>query len=234
MDSRDTASPPRRVRSFVIRGGRLTASQQQALEESWPRWGIDDVESRLDAERVFGRRAPLVMEIGFGMGDSLALQAEQHPDRDFIGVEVHRPGVGKLLRELDRRSLQNVRVYCHDGREILENCIPDDSLDTLQVFFPDPWHKKRHHKRRLIQSGFAALARRKLVPGGTLHVATDWPDYAEHIMAVLSAEPGLENTAGEGRYRRNTGRPVTKFEKRGQRRGHRVWDLVFRKQDPDS
>lgn len=219
----------RPIRSFVIRGGRLTASQQQALEQSWPRWGIDDVSSPLDPEAVFGRRAPLVMEIGFGMGHSLAQQAGEQPGKDFIGVEVHRPGVGKLLREIEERGLTNLRLYCHDGREVLERCIPDALLDTLQIFFPDPWHKKRHHKRRLIQPAFVALARRKLASGGRLHVATDWQNYAEHIMEVLSADPGLENAAGPGRYSHDTGRPATKFEQRGQRRGHGVWDIVFHK-----
>lgn len=217
----------RPIRSFVVRGGRLTPSQQEALDRWWPLYGVEDTQSRLDQEALFGRKAPLVLEIGFGMGDSLARQAEAQPERDFIGIEVHRPGVGKLLREIHDRGLTNLRLYCHDATEILARCIAEDSLDTVQIFFPDPWHKKKHHKRRLIQPGFVRELTTRLKPGGRLHLATDWTDYAEHMMAVLNAEPALENTAGPGRFAHDTGRPETKFERRGERLGHPVFDLVF-------
>ncbi len=217
----------RPIRSFVVRGGRLTASQQEALDHWWPLYGIDDTHARIDPMVLFGRHAPLTLEIGFGMGQSLVEQAELHPERDFIGIEVHRPGVGKLLREIHERDLHNLRVYCHDATEILDRCVPERSLDTVQVFFPDPWHKKKHHKRRLIQPAFVRQLTTRLKPGGLLHLATDWTHYAEHMMEVLSAEPTLENTAGAGQYAHDTGRPETKFERRGERLGHPVFDLVF-------
>ncbi|MEX1198843.1 MAG: tRNA (guanosine(46)-N7)-methyltransferase TrmB [Pseudohongiellaceae bacterium] len=217
----------RPIRSFVVRGGRLTPSQQEALDQCWPLYGVDDTQAPLDHETLFGRTAPLVLEIGFGMGDSLARQAEAEPERDFIGIEVHRPGVGKLLREIHDRNLTNLRLYCHDATEILTHCIAEESLDTIQIFFPDPWHKKKHHKRRLIQPGFVRELTNRLKPGGHLHLATDWTNYAEHMMAVLSAEPSLVNTAGEGQFSQNTGRPQTRFERRGERLGHPVFDLVF-------
>lgn len=220
----------RPIRSFVVRSGRLTPSQQQALDDWWPVYGLDDTRSPLDAEAVFGRRAPLVFEIGFGMGDSLAEQAERHPEKDFIGVEVHRPGVGKLLREIHQRGLNNLRIYSHDATEILHHCIAENSLDTIQIFFPDPWHKKRHHKRRLIQAAFVDHLTDRLLEGGRLHLATDWQNYAEHMMELLSANSRLVNTAGPGVYATNTDRPVTKFQRRGLRLGHGVWDLLFEKQ----
>ncbi|MGM0632915.1 MAG: tRNA (guanosine(46)-N7)-methyltransferase TrmB [Pseudomonadota bacterium] len=223
--SRPTHHRP--IRSFVVRGGRLTASQQEALDHWWPLYGIDDTHARIDPMALFGRHAPLTLEIGFGMGQSLVEQAAAHPERDFIGIEVHRPGVGKLLREIHERDLHNLRVYCHDATEILDRCVPERSLDTVQVFFPDPWHKKKHHKRRLIQPAFVRQLTTRLKPGGLLHLATDWTHYAEHMMEVLSAEPALENTAGEGQYAKNTGRPETKFERRGERLGHPVFDLLF-------
>lgn len=222
----------RPIRSFVVRGGRLTPSQQQALDDWWPIYGIDDTQAPLDPLATFGRQAPLVLEIGFGMGDSLAEQATAQPQRDFIGIEVHPPGVGKLLREIHSRQLQNLRIYCHDATEILARCIADNSLDTIQIFFPDPWHKKRHHKRRLIQPGFVSALTQKLRSGGRLHLATDWENYAEHMMQVLSENPDLQNTAGKGGWAQNTGRPQTKFERRGLRLGHGVWDLVFEKRAP--
>lgn len=217
----------RPIRSFVVRGGRLTSSQQEALDQWWPLYGVDDTKARLDPEALFGRTAPLVLEIGFGMGDSLARQAEAQPDRDFIGIEVHRPGVGKLLREIHERGLTNLRLYCHDATEILAHSIAEESLDTVQIFFPDPWHKKKHHKRRLVQPGFVRELTARLKPGGHLHLATDWTEYAEHMMEVLSAEPSLVNTAGDRHFAHGTGRPETKFERRGERLGHPVFDLVF-------
>ncbi|MEX2333496.1 MAG: tRNA (guanosine(46)-N7)-methyltransferase TrmB [Pseudohongiella sp.] len=222
----------RPLRSFVIRAGRQTASQKEALEKYWSRYVIDDVDSPLDTAKLFGRQAPLVLEIGFGMGDSLAEMAAANPDQDYIGIEVHRPGVGKLLGHIERLELSNLRIYCHDAVEILARCIADHSLRTVQIFFPDPWHKKKHNKRRLVQPAFIADLTRKLVPGGTIHLATDWQHYAEHMMEVMSAAGALENTAGTGAYAVDTGRPETKFERRGQRLGHGVWDLVFRYTGP--
>ena len=164
------------------------------------------------------------------MGQSLVAMAEAAPDTNFIGIEVHRPGVGKLLHTMEQRGVDNIRVYCHDAVEVLRDCIPDASLDTVQIFFPDPWHKKRHHKRRLIQPPFVALLTRKLKSGGILHLATDWQNYAEQMMEVLSAAGGLDNTAGPGQFApRPESRPLTKFELRGERLGHGVWDLVFRR-----
>lgn len=224
----------RPIRSFVVRGGRLTPSQQEALDRWWPRYGVDDVDTPVTLPKLFGREAPVTLEIGFGMGESLAEQAAAHPERDFIGIEVHRPGVGKLLRLAHERDLHNLRIWCHDATEILQRCIPEDSLDAIQIFFPDPWHKKKHHKRRLIQPDFVRRLLTRLQPGGRLHLATDWPDYAEHMMEVLSAEPDLENAFGPGAFASGTDRPETKFERRGLRRGHPVADLVFTRQRNNS
>lgn len=220
----------RAIRSFVIRGGRLTNSQQNALENFWPKYGIDYTQSVFDNVAEFGRDAPVVMEIGFGMGDSLLTMAENNPDKDFIGVEVHRPGVGRLLHEIETRSLKNLKVYCHDAKEILEHCIANDLLDTVQIFFPDPWHKKKHNKRRLVQADFMALVNAKLRAGGKAHMATDWVPYAEYMMEVMTAAPEYRNAAGINQYSTDTARPLTKFEKRGQRLGHAVHDLIFIKE----
>lgn len=217
----------RTIRSYVIRGGRLTSSQQHALEHYWPRYGIAETTAALDSEKIFGRTAPLVMEIGFGMGDSLLHMAINNPDRNFVGVEVHKPGVGRLLHEIEANSLHNLRLYCHDAKEILRYCIADGQLDTVQIFFPDPWHKKKHNKRRLVQPELMELVRQKLAIGGRVHMATDWVPYAEHMMEVMSAAPGYTNAAGTGQYSLETDRPITKFEKRGQRLGHEVNDLIF-------
>lgn len=216
----------RTIRSYVIRGGRLTASQQHALETLWPVYGLEP-DKPLNPTQVFGRQAPLVMEIGFGMGDSLLTMAKAHPETDFIGVEVHRPGVGRLLHEIEANQLRNLRLYCHDAKEVLRDCIADGSLSGIQIFFPDPWHKKKHHKRRLVQGGFVEEMRPKLAIGGRLHMATDWVPYAEHMMEVMNAATHYRNAAGPGQYSLDTGRPLTKFEKRGHRLGHAVHDLVF-------
>jgi tRNA (guanine-N7-)-methyltransferase len=217
----------RTVRSYVIRGGRLTPSQQNALENLWPVFGVSDVTAPFDAPSHFGREAPLVLEIGFGMGDSLLAMARNNPEKDFIGIEVHKPGVGRLLHEIDALGLRNLRVYCHDAKEILRDCIADGALSCVQIFFPDPWHKKKHNKRRLVQAEFMEQLRHKMAIGGLVHMATDWEPYAAHMMEVMSALPDYRNSAGEGQYAGATDRPLTKFEKRGQRLGHVVNDLVF-------
>jgi tRNA (guanine-N7-)-methyltransferase len=220
----------RPIRSFVVRPGRMTAGQRRALEDNWPRWGIDRAAGLFDGPRVFGRQAPLVLEIGFGMGQSLVEMAVAAPDTNYLGIEVHRPGIGRLMYSLQEQGIDNVRVYRDDAVAVLGECIAESSLDGVQIFFPDPWHKKRHHKRRLIQATFVELLCSRLKPGGFLHLATDWENYAEQMLALLSAATGLENTAGEGKYSpRPQSRPLTKFEKRGQRLGHGVWDLLFRR-----
>jgi len=220
----------RRIRSFVRREGRLTSGQQRALDELLPRYGLDTDSGLFDLDEVFDRHQARILEIGFGNGTSLAQQASENPDTDFIGIEVHRPGVGHLLSELERLALSNVRVICADAVEVMQHCIPDLALDGIQIFFPDPWPKKRHHKRRLLQTEFVRLLARKLRSGATLHLATDWQNYAEQMVEVLSSISNLRNTATHGDFvPRPAFRPLTKFEQRGQRLGHGVWDLVFRK-----
>jgi tRNA (guanine-N7-)-methyltransferase len=221
--------PARRgIRSFVLRQGRMSPAQQRALDTLLPRWGIPFSSTPLDFAVVFGRRAPVVLEIGFGMGDTTAQIALAHPELDFVGVEVHAPGVGALLRRLDADGSANVRVIRHDAVEVVRDMIRPDSLAGIHVFFPDPWPKKRHHKRRLLQPAFVALLAARLARGGYLHVATDWEDYAEQILGVLSAEPRLANTVDDYAPR-PAYRPLTKFEQRGLRLGHGVRDLVFRR-----
>jgi len=218
----------RTVRSFVLRAGRMTEGQQKAMETQWPLMGLEPDGGMLDLAEVFGREAPVVLEIGFGMGDSLIQMAKAQPENNYIGIEVHRPGVGRLLSNAEKEGLTNIRVFCHDAIEVLANCIPDGSLSTLQLFFPDPWHKKKHHKRRIVQPEFAETIRKKLKVGGVFHMATDWENYAEHMMEVMSAAPGYRNVAGEDQYSpQPEWRPVTKFQKRGERLGHGVWDLMF-------
>ena len=219
--------PAREIRSFVRREGRITAGQQRALQDLWPRYGLA-ADAPLDLVTIFGRSAPCTLEIGFGNGDALATMAGQQPDTDFIGIEVHRPGVGRLLQQLDKHELSNVRVMREDAVQILNTCFPDNSLDRLLLFFPDPWHKKRHHKRRIVQPGFVELLARKIKPGGTLHMATDWEDYARHMLEVMGGAAAFCNCAGTGNYSPQPDyRPVTKFEQRGQRLGHGVWDLLY-------
>jgi tRNA (guanine-N7-)-methyltransferase len=221
--------PARRgIRSFVLRQGRMSAAQQRALDTLLPRWGLPYEARPIDFGAVFGRVAPVVLEIGFGMGDTTAKIAQAQPDVDFVGVEVHAPGVGSLLRRLDESGSTNVRVVRHDAVEVVRDMIAPGSLAGVHVFFPDPWPKKRHHKRRLLQPPFVSLLASRLAPGGTLHVATDWDDYAEQILAVLSAEPQLSNTA-DGFAPRPAHRPLTKFEERGLRLGHGVRDLLFQR-----
>lgn len=226
-----TASDSRRpVRSYVLRTGRMTAGQQRAFDEYWGRWGLEVSAGKLNFDEVFGRGGPRVLEIGFGMGQSLVTMAAAAPETNFIGIEVHRPGVGKLLRSMQEQGVDNIRVYCHDAVEVLRDCIPPASLDAVQVFFPDPWHKKKHHKRRLIRPALVQQLVERLKAGGVLHLATDWEDYARQMMEVLSAEQALSNTCGAGRFApRPEHRPLTKFEVRGERLGHSVWDLLFRR-----
>jgi tRNA (guanine-N7-)-methyltransferase len=217
-----------RQRSFVLRAGRMGPGQERALAELGPQFVLPYTAAPLDAAAAFGRSAPWVLEIGFGMGAATAEIAQAMPHTDFIGVEVHVPGVGALLRQIGERGLGNVRIVRHDAVEVLERMIGPASLAGVNVFFPDPWHKKRHNKRRLIQPPVVALIASRLAPGGVLHCATDWQDYAEQMLAVLSAEPALRNTA-DGYAPRPAHRPLTKFENRGLLRGHGVWDLVFEK-----
>ena len=219
---------PRAIRSFVLRQSRITAAQQRALQTLLPKYGLDPGKGLFDFRVVFGRDARRSLEIGFGNGESLLALARANPDEDFLGIEVHRPGIGRLLLALETEKLANVRVACADGVEVLTSCVPDASLDTLLIFFPDPWPKKRHHKRRLVQPEFVALAARKLKTGGRLQLATDWAEYAEHMLTVLAKSPDLYNDAAGGSYApRPVERPLTKFEGRGLRLGHPVRDLVF-------
>lgn len=223
----------RRVRSFVRREGRMTAGQQRALQTLWPRFGIAPGGAPVDFRALFGRDAPVTLEVGFGNGESLAWQAERMPERDFVGIEVHRPGVGHLLGELERRGLQNVRIFNEDAVEVLESRIAPASLDTVQVFFPDPWHKKRHHKRRLVQPAFVRLVASRLRPGGWLHLATDWDDYARQMQQVMEAATDLFAPEGaQPLAARPSSRPPTRFEQRGERLGHRVSDLLYRRREP--
>lgn len=218
--------PSTAIRSYVLRGGRLGPGQQRALAALGPRFVLPFAAAPLDFEAVFGRRAPVRLEIGFGMGDATAQVAAAAPDTDFIGIEVHEAGVGALLKRIGEAGLTNLRLLRHDAVEVLEQMIAPASLAGVHLWFPDPWHKKRHHKRRLVQPAFAALVASRLAPGGYWHCATDWQPYAEQMLEVLSATPGLANTAA-GYAPRPAWRPQTKFEARGLRLGHGVWDLVF-------
>jgi tRNA (guanine-N7-)-methyltransferase len=226
VDEEDERRRP--VRSFVLRAGRMGTGQMRALAELGPRFLIPYSSSPLDLDTAFGRASPRVLEIGFGMGAATAAIAQAHPETDYLGVEVHTPGVGALLKRIGELGLTNLRIIQHDAVDVLEYMLPDASLAGVHIFFPDPWHKKRHHKRRLIQPAFVALLAEKLKPGGYLHLATDWADYAEQMLAVLSAQPNLANTA-DGYAPRPEYRPLTKFEQRGMRLGHGVWDLIFHK-----
>ena len=221
-----TNHPP--IRSYVLRQGRFSPGQQRAYAELLPRFGISYETKAVDFDQAFGRHAPVVVEVGSGMGETTARIAAENPGVDYLAIEVHAPGVGSLLKQVGEAGLTNVRVVRHDAVEVLRDMIPAGSLAAIHVFFPDPWPKKRHHKRRLLQPDFAMLAASRLAAGGMLHVATDWQEYADHVLAVLSATPGLANTV-EGFAPRPATRPQTKFEKRGIKLGHGVWDIVFRK-----
>jgi len=219
----------RRIRSFVLRMGRMTAGQQRALDQYWSQLGIDFTPTPLDLDKVFGRQAPRMIEIGFGTGDALAAYAQAHPEMDCLGIEVHRPGAGHLFLQVERSGLSNVRASCHDAVEVLTQQIPPASIDAIHIFFPDPWHKARHHKRRLIQPAFADLLATTLKPGGTLRLATDWQHYAEHMRAVLDNHAEFINADTTGYVPRPDDRPMTRFERRGHRLGHGVWDMAYRR-----
>lgn len=218
----------RPIRSFVRRAGRLTPSQRRALDELWPDWGLEFSSAPLDLDGLFGRQAPRVLEIGFGNGETLVAQAAQHPEQDFIGVEVHEPGVGHCLLALQDAGIANLRLIAHDAIDVLRQQVPPNSLQRINLYFPDPWPKKRHHKRRILQPAFVSLCAERLVPGGSLHVATDWANYAEHIDTLMSTAP--EFVCAERREHDGDApldRPVTKFERRGLGKGHRIWDWRF-------
>ncbi|MFP5344667.1 MAG: tRNA (guanosine(46)-N7)-methyltransferase TrmB [Gammaproteobacteria bacterium] len=217
----------RPIRSYVLRQGRMTRAQQHALDTLWRRYGVGFQDAPFDFDALFGRRAPRVLEIGFGAGDALLAEAGTHPENDYLGVEVHRPGVGNLLRRLDAQGLVNVRVICRDAVEVLQRSIPDASLSAVYVFFPDPWPKRRHHKRRLVQPSFADLVARKLTPGGRLHLATDDEDYARQGMHVLTRCSKLKNIHGPGVFGGALLRAPSRFEQRALREERPVWDMVF-------
>lgn len=220
----------RPVRSFVRREGRLTPAQSRALDQLLPEYEFPASEAAVDLPAIFGRRAETVLEIGFGNGDILAQLATQHPERNYIGVEVHRPGIGRLLMRLQEEGLENVRIAPRDATEVLRNEIPDDALKQILIYFPDPWPKKRHHKRRLVQEEFVLLATAKLVVGGEFKLATDWPEYAAQMLEILNSRPDLQNFSLDGTYvERPNERPVTRFEQRGRKRGHDVYDLAYRR-----
>lgn len=218
----------RSIRSFVLRQGRMTVAQQRALDDMLPKVGMPYRIAETDLDAVFGRAAPKIVEIGFGMGETTAHIAGAHPENDYLAMEVHGPGVGNLCKLIAENGLDNLRVCQHDAVEVLRDMIRPGSLAGVHVYFPDPWHKKRHHKRRIIQPEFVALIASRLAPGGYLHCATDWQEYAEWMLEVLSGEPLLANTA-EGYAERPEWRPVTKFENRGLKLGHGVWDVLFRR-----
>jgi tRNA (guanine-N7-)-methyltransferase len=221
-------APRRSIRSYVLRQGRLTAAQQRACETFLPQFGIPYRDAPLDLDQAFGRDAPRILEIGFGMGETTADIAARHPENDYLGIEVHTPGIGSLLKRIAAAGATNVRIIPHDAVDVLRVMIPPSSLDGVHIYFPDPWPKKRHHKRRLIQRPLIALLSSRMKPGAYLHVATDWEDYAQQILEVLAAEPALVNTAS-GFAPRPEWRPKTKFETRGLRLGHRVRDVLFRR-----
>jgi len=224
----ENGRPLRQIRSFVRRQGRLTKGQQQALDTLWPVMGVEYQPEPIDLVALFGREAPVTLEIGFGMGASLVTMAQNTPHQNFLGIEVHAPGVGACLAAAKEADVQNLRVMCHDAVEVLEKMIPDNSLRMVQLFFPDPWHKARHNKRRIVQVPFAELVMRKLKLGGVFHMATDWEAYAEHMLEVMNSIDGYRNQSEQQNYvPRPETRPLTKFEQRGQRLGHGVWDLMF-------
>lgn len=220
----------RTIRSFVVRGGRMTEGQQRAYDANWKTYGLEADQGRIDYQEVFGRESDVVIEVGFGMGASLVEMAKNAPEKDFIGIEVHPPGVAKLMMLAAEAGTQNIRVYCHDAIEVMADCLPQGQASTFQLFFPDPWHKKKHNKRRIVQPLFAQQVANVLKVGGVFHMATDWEPYAEHMLEVMEAQTQYENVAGKNTYHpRPEWRPLTKFEQRGERLGHGVWDLIYSK-----
>lgn len=217
-----------RIRSFVLRQGHLSTAQESAIQEGVPLWGIPYAPHFLDLKKVFERTAPTILEIGFGMGQATATIAKTHPQHNYLGVEVHTPGVGALYQLIKKDDIHNIRIIQHDAVEVLENMLIPNSLSGIHIFFPDPWPKKRHHKRRLIQPEFVKLLASRLAIGGYLHLATDWEDYAQQMLSVLNAEPQLKNSVAEF-AKKPEYRPLTKFEQRGLKLGHGIWDLVFSK-----
>lgn len=216
------------IRSFVIRGGRITEGQRAAFDQWWPQYGLSLFNGTLQSQNPFEVEQPLVVEVGFGMGDSLLAMSQASPELNFIGIEVHPPGVGRLINNAGKEGVKNLRVFMADAVDVLTDCIDDNSLARFQLYFPDPWHKKKHHKRRIVQPEFVQLIVQKLKPGGIVHMATDWQEYAEQMLEVLNANEQLQNTAVDYAPKPDF-RPDTKFEKRGERLGHGVWDLVFEK-----
>ena len=231
MENNQEVAHIRRIKSYVLREGRLTTGQERAIKELWPVWGVEYQEALINPAVLFNRdNAPLTVEIGFGMGKSLVEMAGNAPERNFIGIEVHTPGIGACLADIRDHEITNLRIVHHDAVEVFNNMIPDGSVDTLQLYFPDPWHKARHHKRRIVKQEFLDMVIPKLKQGGVIHMATDWQNYAEQMLEVLSGDARLENMSADGTYvPRPDFRPITKFELRGQRLGHGVWDLMFRK-----
>lgn len=218
------------IRSYVIRSGRMTGGQKAAYDQHWNRYGLDLSAGRISFPELFGRKAPVVLEIGFGMGDSLIDMCRADKERDYLGVEVHPPGVGRIMNNAERHEIQNLRVFLSDAKDVLSECIPDNSLERVQIYFPDPWHKRKHTKRRLVQPDFVRLISQKLSVGGVLHMATDWEEYAAQMLGVADQEKSLQNTQGDRGYApRPTWRPETKFERRGEKLGHGVWDLLHEK-----
>ena len=218
------------IRSYVVRAGRMTKSQRSAFGPRWQHYGLKLADGKIDLDAVFQRTGKKVLEIGFGMGDSLLQMVMQQPATDFIGIEVHPPGMGSLVNAAAEKNIDNLRLYLADANDVLQECIPPDSLDRVQLYFPDPWHKKKHHKRRIVQPQFLQLIRNKLKVAGVLHIATDWEPYAEQILELIDNAPGYKNPAGTGNFiPRPDYRPLTKFEKRGQGLGHGVWDLMAEK-----
>jgi len=228
QDKEDKTKLP--IRSFVIRSGRMTEAQRTGLDSHLEQWGLTLSEQTIDYAKAFGNQNPLIMEIGFGMGDSLATMAENDPEQNFIGVEVHSPGIGRLLSLVENQSIKNIRVFNDDAVKVLKQCTAEHSLSRLNLYFPDPWHKTKHHKRRLVQNDFLALIHSRLSEGGLFHFATDWQPYADYVVKLMSQQSLFENVAGDDLFvaPEDYGRPETKFERRGQKLGHGVWDMVFR------
>ena len=219
------------MRSYVLRGGRLTAGQERALRELWPRFGIEDGDELLDLDQLFGGNAPVILEIGFGNGEATWQMASAHPEENYIAVEVHQPGVGHLLLKIEEHGIENIRIACADATEFLRNRVPEESLGGVRIYFPDPWPKKRHHKRRIIQPSFVRALASRMRLGAILHLATDWEPYAEHMLEVIGGVEGLTNlSASDGFSDKPEWRPETKYEKRGERLGHTVKDLLFVKE----